>query len=175
MTKAALSRSLRYVFITLCNRGSSHWTARKTKQNNAIIFCPVFTNPVYSVFSTWIESRLWSTKVKLSVFSCILSGIFFRIRRLSSVVETNPRNFAAVFLSPNVLAVFQTEKCYYPSSKCTPTIVRQSIRQLNKCQPPRQHHEISSSYNFQSRNASNYTRIESTKFVDPASKKFTWT
>lgn len=39
-------------------------------------------------------------------------------------------------------------------------VVRQSIRQLNKCRLPWQCHEISSFYNFQLRNANAYTRIK---------------
>lgn len=115
MTKVALSRSLRYVFISLCNRDRSHWTAlwgKITRKFRSRFY-------VASVFGICWLSKLSTLNVCTCIRPFFLARPFFflpRILRLSFVTAGESSQFRGS-LSPNILAVFQTEKCYYPSPK----------------------------------------------------------
>ena len=149
-------------------------------------FVPVSTWQVYSVF-VGIESKLSTLNVCTCIRPFFLAPFFIFFFSLEfyafpSWLQVNPRNFVAPFLLTS-LRYFRRKSVITRRrnvGRYTPRVVRQSIRQLNKCCPPRcQRREISSFYNFPSRNASNYTGIEWRPLYEigrsPTSKKFTRT
>lgn len=142
----------------LCNRERSQWTVHKAKRRKIYI---------YIFFSFKQESRSWienwpqsTKKYNYPVFFPAFF-FFFSIRSTPFFRDWNRCNFVAHSLLLTHSCGISDGKVLLLVAETSYTgVVRQSIRQLNKCRLPWQCHEISSFYNFQLRNANAYTRIK---------------